>query len=157
MKSVVWVAAAVLAVALCPGVMHASGPVGVYALVDNVTFEPNAGKPERIRISGVFITALETPDNSTVYSAPQRGYLYFRLPAGNEELARREWADLKSVAGTRQAVGFGTSWGAKVRVWKPGEDAKDPEDYPMGNGMVKMSSYSNTGKAKELLDYYKTR
>jgi hypothetical protein len=153
MKSIVWPAAAVLAVALHPGVMHASGPIAVYALVDQVTFEPNADKPERIRISGVFSVAVETPDNSTVYSPRQPGYLYFRLPAGKEELALREWADLKSVAGTRQVVGLGSSWGARVHVWKPGEDPKGPEDYPMGNGMVKFSSQSNTGKAKELLDY----
>ena len=151
MKSIVGAAAAVLAVALNPGVIHASGPIGVYALVDKVTFEPSADKPELIRISGIFITAIDTPDNATVYSEPQRGNLYFRLPPGKEELARREWADLKSVAGTRQVVGFGSSWGVKARVWKL--DAKSPDDYPLGNGMVKFSSASNTGKAKELLDY----
>jgi hypothetical protein len=151
MKSIAWLAAAVLAIALGPGVVHASGPIGVYALVDKVTFEPNAENPERIRISGVFITAVDTPDNATVYSEPQRGNLYFRLPAGKEELARREWADLKSVAGTRQVVGLGSSWGEKVRVWKLERDARSPDDYPMGNGMVKI--YSNTGRVQALLDY----
>jgi hypothetical protein len=105
------------------------------ALVDKVALEPNADKPERIRISGVFIAAEERSD---VYSAPQRGYLYFALPRGNDELARREWADLKSVAGTRQVVGLGSSWGAKVRVRKPDEEAKSPDDYPMGNGLIKV-------------------
>jgi hypothetical protein len=107
MKSIISSAAAVLMVALCLGVANASGPIGIYALVDKVAFEPNADKPERIRISGVFSVAEETADNSTVYSAPQRGYLYFglpSLPSGDQELARREWADLKSVAG-------------RVRLW----------------------------------------
>jgi hypothetical protein len=113
-----------------------------------VTFEPSADKPERIRISGVFITAEERSD---VYSAPQRGYLYFGLPRDNEELARREWADLKSVAGTRQVVGLGSSWRAKVRVWKPDEEAKSPDSYPMGNGLVKINP--EQPRAKALLDY----
>jgi tryptophan synthase alpha subunit len=142
------------------GVVHASGPIGVYALVDKVTFEPNAEKPERIRISGVFITAKETPDNSTAYGEPQRGYLYLALSKTkadlaqqelNDGLARREWADLKSIAGTRQVVGFGSSWGTKVQVRKSAGDAKVPDVYPMGNGLVKMNS--DQPRAKELLDY----
>jgi len=51
--------------------------------VDKVTFEPSLDHPERIRISGAFITARETHDDSTVYKAPQRGYLYFGLPLAN--------------------------------------------------------------------------
>jgi Sulfatase len=69
------------------GIVHASGPIAVYALVDKVAFEPNAGNagnPDRIQISGVFITAGGGPN---AYSAPHRGYLYFMLPAGNRELA----------------------------------------------------------------------
>ena len=151
MKAIMWPAAAVLAFTLCPDVAHASGPIGVYALVDKVTFEPNADKPERIRIWGVFSVAVETPDNSTVYSAPQRGFLYFDLPKGNEELARREWADLKSVAGTRQVVGFGTSWGPKVRVRKSEEEAKLPAGFPMGNGVSKINP--DQPRARALLDY----
>jgi len=151
MKSIICPAAAVLTITLCLGVVNASGPIGVYALVDKVAFEPSSNKPDRIRISGVFIAAEETPDNSIVYSAPQRGYLYFGLPKGNEQLARREWADLKSVAGTRQVVGFGSGWETKVRVRKPNEEAKLPGDYPLGNGLVKINS--DQPRAKALLDY----
>src|SRR6202035_839247 len=122
MKSIISSAVVVLTMTLSMGVASASGPIGVYALVDKVAFEPDADKPERIRISGVFITALD--DRSEEYSAPQRGYLYFRLPRAYDDLARREWADLKSIAGTRQVVGFGSSWGTKVRVTKPDEEAK---------------------------------
>jgi hypothetical protein len=144
--------APILAITAWLGVVHASGPIGVYALVDKVTLEPNADKPERIRISGVFITAKATPDNSTVYGEPQRGYLYFRLPKGNsEDLARGEWADLKSIAGTRQVVGLGTSWGAKVRVTTPNQETTSPAEYPMGNGVVKINS--DQPRAKELLDF----
>lgn len=49
-------------------------------------------------------------------SAVKRGYLYFRLPSASVanvqavEAAKKEWTDLKAVAGTGQAIGFG-SWG----------------------------------------------
>jgi hypothetical protein len=148
MKSIVWLGAALLANTLGLGVMHASGPIGVYALVDKVTFEPSADKPERIRISGVFSTAKEQSD---VYLGPQRGYLYFRLPRENEELARREWADLKSVAGTRQVVGLGSTWHATVHVTTPNESPTSPAEYPMGNGLVRINS--DHPRARALLDY----
>jgi len=148
MQSIVRIATVLLATTICLGVAHASGPIAVYALVDKVTFEPNGDKPERVRVSGVFITAEERSDR---YSAPQRGYLYFTLPAQDRELAQREWADLKSVAGTRQVVGLGSSWAAKVRVRKTDEEAKSPDDHPMGNGMVKISA--DQPRAKALLDY----
>ena len=148
MKSIVCSAMAVLVITVCLGVANASGPIAVYALVDKVTFEPSADKPERIRVSGVFITAGERSD---VYSAPQRGYLYFALPKANDELALKEWADLKSIAGSRQVVGLGSSWFAKVRVRKSDEEAKSPDDYPMGNGLIKVNP--DQPRAKALLDY----
>jgi len=148
MRSTFSSAAAVLVVTLGLGTVHASGPIAVYALVDRVAIEPNADKPERIRISGVFITA---EGRSNVYSAPRRGYLYFTLPKDKEELARREWADLKSVAGTSQVVGLGSSWTAMVRVRNADEDAKSPDDYPMGNGLVKVNP--DQPRARALLDY----
>jgi hypothetical protein len=152
MKPTTQFAACVIALTVSPVLVTASGPIGVYALVDKVAFEPGSGEPRRIRISGVFIAAEETPDNSTVYSTPQRGYLYLALPKGNEELARREWGDLKSVAGTRQVVGFGSSWGAKVRVRKlDDQEAKPPGDYPLGNGVVKINS--DQPRARALLNY----
>jgi hypothetical protein len=150
MKSLVFPATAVLALTVALGVANASGPIAVYALVDKVTFEPNADKPERIRISGVFITAGESYD---VYLPPQRGHLYFALPAANADLARREWTDLKSVAGTRQVVGFGSSWGAvsgKLHIQKT-NDATSPDQFPMGNGLVKINA--DHPSAKALLEY----
>jgi hypothetical protein len=147
MKSIVY-AATILAIALCVRVANASGPIAIYALMDKVTLEPGTDKPDRIRISGVFITSEERPG---AYASPQRGYLYFTLPAGNEELARREWADLKAVAGTRQVVGFGSSWGVRIPVRKTAGEATSPGPYPMGNGVIKVNS--EQPRAKALLDY----
>jgi hypothetical protein len=148
MNSIVRPVTIVLMIAACFGVANASGPIAVYALVDKVSFEPNADKPERVRISGVFITAEERSD---VYSAPQRGSLYFALPKQDRDLALREWTDLKSVAGTRQVVGLGSSWASKVRVIKPDEGARSADDYPMGNGLIKINS--DQPRAKALLEY----
>jgi hypothetical protein len=143
--------ACLLALALSPSLVTASGPIAVYALIDKVSFEPDSGTPDRVRISGVFIVAEQT-DNAS-YSAPQRGYLYFGLPKANGDLARREWADLKSVAGTRRVVGFGSSWGVRVSVRRPNENhiAESPDDYPMGNGVVVVNS--DQPRARALLDY----
>jgi hypothetical protein len=146
MKSKVFSATAILAVTL--GVTKASGPIAVYALVDKVTLEPTADNPERIRVSGVFITAEERSD---VYSAPQPGYLYFSLPSDNRALALREWSDLKSVAGTHQVVGFGSSWYGKARVRKADAEAKPPDPYVLGNGVIKVNA--DQPRAKALLDY----
>jgi hypothetical protein len=148
MKSTVRPVTIILMIAACLGIANASGPIAVYALIDKVSSEPNADKPERVRISGVFITAEERSD---VYSAPQRGFLYFALPKQDRELALREWADLKSVAGTRQVVGLGSSWASKVRVIKPGQEAHSADDYPLGNGLIKINP--DQPRAKALLEY----
>ncbi len=148
MHSIVRSATVALAIAAGLQLAHASGPIAVYALVDSVTFEPNGEHPERIRVNGVFITAEARSD---LYSTPQRGYVYFTLPPQNKELALREWADLKSVAGTRQVVGLGSSSASQVRVRKADEEPKSPDTHPLGNSMVKVNS--DQPRAKALLEY----
>ena len=90
----------------------ASGPLGIFGIVENVVFEPDASEPERVQLWGVF--GYVNGDAGSGISRIERGYLYFRLPNADEvmdvplsnTLVRREWADLKAVAGTGQAVGF---------------------------------------------------
>ena len=86
--------------------------VGIYAVVDEVTFEPQGSAPNLIRISGVFVVPV--PISSGLYRPPQRGYLYFRLRPGMEQAIRKDWSQLKAVAGTGQVVGFAQYW-----VWVP--------------------------------------
>ena len=106
------------------GNIVASGPLGIYAVIDKVVFEPTEGAPERVQLWGAF--AYVDPDDETMpVSAAKRGYMYFRLPSPRPpgepgpvgpawdrhiQALRNEWADLKAVAGTGQAVGFGR-WG----------------------------------------------
>src|SRR5688500_8246933 len=90
--------------------LGASGPLGIYGIVEKVVFEPNEQSPERIQVWGAFAYVDGGVGSSLTVSAPKRGYLYFRLGSSADSLVKNEWADLKSVAGTGQAVGFGR-WG----------------------------------------------
>jgi hypothetical protein len=100
------------------GAVSASGPLSVYAIVERVVFEPNERTPERIQVWGAFAYAhvkffqRAEGDPTPTVSKAERGYLYFRLPTDGESIktVRNEWADLKAVAGSGQAVGFG-GWG----------------------------------------------
>ena len=83
---------------------EASDWTGIYARVDKVVFEPNAAAPERIQIWGAF--AVATVGNRNTYEPAQRGYLYYSLKEGKEDVCKKEWADLKSVAGSGQIIAF---------------------------------------------------
>lgn len=85
--------------------LFASGAVGIYAVIEKVVLEPSEAAPERIQIWGAFTLV----EGSTTLT-PQRGYMYFSLPPGNtgqRQAVLTEWKDLKSVAGTGEAVAFG--------------------------------------------------
>lgn len=116
--------------------------VGVYAVIDKVVLEPSATAPERIQIWGDFAVADKNDRNT--YLKAQRGYVYYTLPPGKEALARKEWADLKAIAGTAQVIGFGTRYQGVGRVRKGDEKPGTPDPYPVGSGLVKMSDRGTT-------------
>jgi hypothetical protein len=101
-----------------PASLTASGPLGIYGIVEKVVFEPDEKAPERIQVWGAFayVDQDQRPGRAGAVSPAKRGYLYLTLPIilpatkSQVEVIRREWADLKAVAGTGQAIGFG-SWG----------------------------------------------
>jgi hypothetical protein len=121
--------------------LRASDPVGIYALVEKVVLEPNDSSPQKIQVWGAF--AFADDQNGDGYVVPQRGYLYFTLLQGKEEICKKEWADLKAVAGTSQGVGFGRRYQPKGRVRKANEKPESPDTYPIGFGMQKMGSMHN--------------
>ncbi len=98
--------------------VRASGPLGIYGIVEKIVFEPNEQAPARIQVWGAFAYADGTAGESLTISPARRGYLYFRLPTADDggvtaevvQTIRREWIDLKSVSGAGTAVGFGR-WG----------------------------------------------
>jgi hypothetical protein len=108
--------------------LTASDPIGIYAVVEKVIFEPSEAAPQRVQIWGAFEFA-DTTRGGDYYTKPQVGYLYYTLPANNEAIARKEWADLRSVAGTGQGVAFGRRYEPKGRVRPDSEKPASPDSY----------------------------
>lgn len=130
-------AAALLGVAVSSA--RASDPIGIYAFVDRVVFEPNDAAPERVQVFGGFAVAVPRSQSNQEYRNAERGYMYFKLRAGEEETCKKQWADLKAVAGTGQIVAFGSRYETTpVTVRKADAKAENPDTYPKSWGMSKM-------------------
>jgi hypothetical protein len=126
--------------------LQASDMVGVYAVAEKVVLEPSDTAPERIQIWGAFALADEK-DGST-YRPAQRGYMYYTCPQGKESICRKEWADLKSVAGKGTGVGYGKRWDKTAgRVRKTDEKVSTPDPYPIQMGVVRVETASDRGAA----------
>ena len=125
-------ALAIAFVAAVAGV-NASDRVGVYGVIDKVVFEPNADNPERVQLWGAF--AIAKRNDRDFYESVQRGYLYFQLPS-EQRLARAEWNDLKSMAGTRRIAAFSARFGQSVRLRPADEKPQSPDKYTLGIGVT---------------------
>src|SRR5690348_7718107 len=73
---------------------RASDWIGVYARVDKVVLEPNDAAPERVQVWGAF--AIASKEDRSTYQPAKRGYLYYALKPGKEDVCRKEWADLSN-------------------------------------------------------------
>jgi hypothetical protein len=169
-----------LAVLLAAATLTASGPAGIYAVVDRVVLEPNAQSPERIQIWGAFAIVDGGIQSGRQTTTPMRGYLYFTMPPSASEAQmkaiRAEWADFRAVAGTGQAVAFGefgypgvfqvdgrmqifgsyrtsptTSRGVEVRILPEGVKPAEPIPYPINAGIVKLPATGNHAAAVQQL------
>jgi hypothetical protein len=140
---------------LAPGA-RASDPNGIYAFVDRVAFEPSDAAPERIQVWGGF--ALANTANRDDYHNAERGYMYFKLRPGDEEICKKEWADLKSIAGTRQIVAFGSRFAKpEPKLRKADAKPENPDVYPKSwGGIVKTGDrrrdYAPIDQLTKLLD-----
>jgi hypothetical protein len=115
---------------------RASDPVGIYAIVDKVVFEPSDAAPERVQVWGAFAIA---KGRGETYEPAERGYMYFKL--GSEpEVTRKEWADLKAVAGSGQIVGLGFRHSPKGTVRKAEAKPESPDAHPKGMGLTKIKA-----------------
>jgi hypothetical protein len=128
--------------------VRASGPTSIYAIVEKVVFEPNDRAPERVQVWGVF-SVVETGNPGTygqAYSKPERGYLYFKASGDRRSLDVAAWTDLKKLAGTGQAIGFGGNARARFsselagRVRQAAEKPTSPDAYPSGNPVVPLGA-----------------
>lgn len=118
--------------------LKASDPVGIYAVIEKVVFEPNENAPQRIQIWGAFSFA--QGDRGNDYEKAQVGYLYYSVTPGKEEICKKEWADLKSLVGKRQGVAFATRYNPKGRIRKPNDKPENPDVYPVSFGLAKVAA-----------------
>ncbi len=150
MKPTRWFPVGFLALAAACTMVQASDRTAIYARVDRVVLEPNNGSPQAIQVWGVF--SLAKPNDRNDYLPAARGYLYFKLPAENQEAARKEWADLKQVAGTREIVAFGAREQVKPRLRKKAEKAENPDPYVVNFGVSRVRK-TDYAPVRALLDY----
>ena len=160
----------------------ASGTVGIYALVDRVVIQPDSQAAVGIQVWGAF-AFVDGAVQSRGATPAQRGYMYFAMPASTNEEKQailKEWADLKAVAGTGQAVAFGDyhylgAFGdavrivaavptstpnlvntVEIRVHPESRSAADPVPYKTGAGIVKLSvAGSHAAVVQQLKDSLK--
>lgn len=134
--------------------LKASDPVGVYAMVERVVFEPNDTAPMAVQVWGAFTLAVQPTSRAykpeDAYSAPARGYLYYTCDPAKQSICAAEWNDLKSVAGKTEVVGFGARWGTeKPRLRPVTEQPARPDMYVSNIGVVKIGKY---GEYPSLVD-----
>jgi hypothetical protein len=134
MRTLRSLAAALALVSASP--VSASDPTGVYAVIDRAVAEPGSGPAERLQLWGIFSLARGIGIGD-VYDPPARGYFYFSLPEGAEDLARAEWNDLQALAGTGQCVAFASRYEPIGRV-RPGCDAAASPDRYTATGLTKV-------------------
>src|SRR5258705_4942404 len=118
--------------------LRASDMVGVYAVIEKVVLEPSEAAPQRVQIWGAF--ALSDQKSGSTYGPAQRGYLYYMCPAGQDTTCRKEWADLKAVAGKDTGVGFCARYKETGRIRKAGEKPSSPDAYPIRPGVIRLSA-----------------
>jgi len=149
-------------------VLGASDPIGAYTIVDKVVRLPNSTEPTSVQIFGVFSFAIPRDANfqqpfppgsfgraetGDVYGAIQKGYVYYTCPTGREANCQAEWADLNSIAGKSEVVGFGTRRGMTSRVRPMTEKPASPDVYPLNIGIVRMGPYGANGQNNRTSQY----
>jgi hypothetical protein len=151
MKKATLCAAALAAVVLGAAGLRASDRMSVYAKVDKVILEPSAEAPTAVQIWGVFSIAQRGNPND--YQPAARGYLYYTLPSRSPELARREWNDLKSVAGSGQVVAFGSRWEGVPRLRQADDKPSNPDPYTLNTGLTKVQGNNQYAPVRALIDF----
>jgi hypothetical protein len=137
---------AAVAVVLVGQPAAASYPCGIFARVDKVEVGPDESKPKWAKVHGDFILV----KTSARLTEPVRGFMYFSLVEGKEDLCRLEWADLKALAKPgafdKNVVAFGSAHaeqndslagdGDGPNVHKGGDPTPIP--YPLNQGLSRL-------------------
>jgi hypothetical protein len=147
---------AVVVPALTSPVVHArvSGdPFGAYCIVQKVVPGQDEGQRSTIQIWGTCsvrtVGAIDSQGNSVDASTPgawlvsplappHRGYLYYFTTKPKEDVAQKEWADLKALAGTGEVVAIGSQQSPSRLRWAD-EKPQSPDEYPTQMGLWKIT------------------
>ena len=90
-------------------------------------------------------------DNRDTYEPAAKGYLYYSVKPGSEDICKKEWADIKAVAGSGQIIGF-SGRRQTTRLRKTTDKPADPDVYPLDHGITKLNgNLANYGPVKELM------
>ena len=121
-----------------------SDPIGIYGIIDKVVLLPDTANPTSIQVWGVFSLSQNVAGDN--YKPAQRGYLFFAMDPNRSRQTRAEWADLQSLAGKGEAVGFGAKYSkTPPRLRCPMETPASPDPYTTNIGVVKkLSNPPNT-------------
>ncbi len=125
----------------------ASDRTAIYARIDKVVLEPSTDAPKAIQIWGVF--AVAKPNDPNDYLPVARGYLYFEV-ARNADAARKEWSDLKGVAGTGQIVSIGSRYDLHARLRTSSERPDGPDPYVVSAGLTKVRTQTDYEPVRSL-------
>jgi hypothetical protein len=163
-----------LAIVVSASILMADGPVGVYAMVQKVVFEPSEAAPKTLQIWGVFAWVDGGLKSPGPINLPQRGYIYFKLPdtAAEASAAKKQWMDIKAIAGSSQIIAFGdwkyagpfedlyipvTGGQEDVRVRKQAEVPAKPIAYPIKTGLVKIANDASHESLSSLMKAFLQR
>lgn len=150
MKTTDLLAKTLLACVASVSVVNASDWVAVYARVDKVILEPGPDAPTTIQVWGVF--SLARPNDRNDYLPPARGYLFFEV-ADKQDVARKEWADLRQMAGSGQIVSFGSRSDLHARLRQAAEPAQHPDPYVVGSGLTRVRGNTEYSPVRALVGY----
>jgi len=144
--------AAGVAAVLAASLVHvsASDRVAVYGKIDRVVFEPNGEAPDQVQVFGVFSVGIR--ENPNDYQPARAGYLYYRA-AKDPQIARREWADLKAIAGTNQIVAFGLRWDGVPTLRAATDKPANPDPYTLNAGVVKVAGRTDYAPVRAIVDF----
>jgi hypothetical protein len=147
-----WSLACVLAIGTVATSASASDPLGVYCIVDKVVLEPS-DYPDRAQIWGACAIADRNFVNGS-FSAPAKGYFYYAIPLGKEEIVRAEWNDLRQASGTGALVGYGRRYQPVGRFRGSADRVESPDPYPVHMGVLRVGPQI-PGHLRELADALK--
>jgi hypothetical protein len=154
---------ALIVPALTSSVVHArlSGdPFGAYCIVQKVVTGQDEAQRSTVQIWGTCAVrtegAIDSHGNSVDSSTPgawlvsplappRRGYLYYFATKAREDVAQKEWADLKALAGTGEVVAIGSQRSPSRLRWAD-EKPQSPDEYSTQTGLAKITSNSAYSK-----------